>query len=310
MNRTALCVLVSASALVAGAALAQQAAAPAPAAPNFAAVQIKPTELGPRTWMLEGQGGNIAVIAGNDGVILVDTQFAPLHDKIKAAVAQLSGQPIRYVVNTHLHGDHTGGNSAFWLGGATIVAHTNLRQSLAAGTTNALTGNKTPPAPKSALPTRTYSGAGTTLAVGGRRVQLMHMPLAHTKGDTAVWVADANVLVTGDIVSWGARYPNIDVGDGGDIDGMIRAVDAYLRRANAQTKIVPGHGALMTRADLANYRQLLVDAREAVRKAKASGMTEDQVVEAKPLASDVQARAGANDQGSVNFVRLIYRSVG
>lgn len=302
MKRLALCVLVSASAVLAGTAAAQQA-------PNFDAVQIKATDLGNRTWMLEGQGGNITVVAGDDGVVLVDTQFAPLYGKIKAAVAQVSDQPIRYVVNTHLHGDHVGGNTAFKLGGATVVSHVNLRNSMAAGTTNALTGVKTPPATKGALPDRTYAGAGTTVAVRGRRVQVMHMPTSHTRGDSAVWIPDANVLATGDIVSWGARYPNIDVGDGGDIDGMIRSVDAYIRRTNANSKIVPGHGALMTRADLVAYRQLLADARAAVLKAKQAGMTEEQAVAAKPLAGDIQGRAGATDQMSVNFVRLIYKSV-
>ena len=308
MKHIAFCVSVGACVLLAGPALAQQPAGQPPA-PNFDAVQIKATDLGGRTWMLEGQGGNMTVIAGDDAVILVDTEFAPLHSKIAMAVGQLSDKPIRYVVNTHLHGDHTGGNSAFWLGGATIVAHQNLRRSLAEGTTNALTGNKTPPAPRSALPTRTYAGASMTLPLKGRRVTLLHLPNAHTQGDTAVWIPDANVLATGDIVSWGNRYPNIDVGDKGDIDGIIRAVDGFIARSNDRTKIVPGHGALMTKKDLVAYRQLLADAREAVAKAKASGMTEDQVVAAKPLAA-VQTRAGANDQASVNFVRLIYRSVG
>jgi glyoxylase-like metal-dependent hydrolase (beta-lactamase superfamily II) len=305
MKRLVFSVLVAG---LAGAALAQQPPAPS-APPNFAAVQIKATELGQRTWMLEGQGGNITVVAGDDGVIMVDTQFAPLHDKIKAAVAQLTPQPIRYVVNTHLHGDHTGGNQAFWMDGAVLVGQENLKASLAAGTTNALTGAKTPPAPQAALPTRTYSAA-TMLSVKGRTVQLIHMPAAHTRGDTAVWVPDADVLATGDIVSWGNRYPNIDVGDGGDIDGLIAAVDGFLKRADAKTKIVPGHGALMTRADLVAYRKLLADARDAVAKLKAAGQSEDQAVAAKPLAADVQVRAGATDQASANLVRLIYRSVG
>lgn len=302
MNRLALCVLVGASALLAGTAVAQQA-------PNFDAVQIKATDLGNRTWMLEGQGGNITVVAGDDGVIMVDTQFGPLYGKIKAAVAQVSDQQIKYVINTHQHGDHVGGNTAFKLGGATVVAHANLRDSMAEGTTNALTGNKTPAATKGALPDRVYTGAGTTVAVRGRRVQVMHQPTAHTRGDSAVWIADANVLATGDIVSWGMRYPNIDVGDSGDIDGIIRAVDGFIRRTNANSRIVPGHGALMTKADLVAYRQLLVDARAAVAKAKASGMTEEQVVAAKPLAGDIQTRAGANDMASVNFTRLIYKSI-
>ena len=224
-------------------------------------------------------------------------------------MAQVSDQQIKYVINTHQHGDHVGGNTAFKLGGATVVAHANLRNSMAEGTTNALTGNKTPAATKGALPDRVYTGAGTSVAVRGRSVQIMHQPMAHTRGDSAVWIADANVLATGDIVSWGMRYPNIDVGDSGDIDGIIRAVDGFVRRTNANSKIVPGHGALMTKADLVAYRQLLVDARAAVAKAKASGMTEEQVVAAKPLAGDIQTRAGANDMASVNFTRLIYKSI-
>ena len=289
------------AALVSTAAQAQQAQ-------NFDAVQIKATDLGHRTWMLEGQGGNMTVIVGDDAVILVDTEFAPLHGKIKAAIAGLSDKPVKYVVNTHLHGDHTGGNQQFWRKGATLVGAKELAASMTAGTTNALTGNKTAPAPKAAIPSQTYSGS-SSLSVKGRRIQLTHMPLAHSKGDTAVWVADANVLAAGDIVSIGNRYPNIDVGDGGDIDGMIRAVDGYIRRADAATKVVPGHGPLMSKADLVAYRKLLADARDAVARLKAQGMTEEQAAAAKPLADDVQKRAGATDAATVNFVRLIYKSI-
>ncbi len=297
----ALCGLAAGAAMFATGAYAQQA-------PNFAAVQIKATDLGNRTWMLEGQGGNMVLVAGDDANILIDTQFAPLHEKIAAAIAQLSDKPVRYVVNTHLHGDHTGGNQQFWLKRATLVATRELAASMTTGTTNALTGNKTQPAPKAAIPSQTYSGA-TTLSIKGRRVQLTHMPLAHTKGDSMVFVPDANVLSTGDIVSTGNRYPTLDVGDGGDMDGMIKSVVAFIARSNATTKVVPGHGALMSRADLVTYRALLADARASVAKLKASGMTEDQAVAAKPLADDVQKRAGATDAASVNFVKLIYKSV-
>ena len=301
MHLKALSALAAGAALLSSAALAQQA-------PNYDAVQIKATDLGHRTWMLEGQGGNMLVVAGDDAVILVDTQFAPLHEKIAAAIAQLSDKPVRYVVNTRLHGDHTGGNQQFWRKGATLVATRELAASMTAGTTNALTGNRTAPAPKAAIPSQTYAGS-TSLSVKGRRIQLTHMPLAHSKGDTAVWVPDANVLAAGDIVSIGNRYPNIDVGDDGDIDGMIGAVDGYIRRANVQTRIVPGHGPLMSKADLVTYRKLLADARAAVAKLKAQGMTEEQAVAARPLADDVQKRAGATDAASVNFVRLIYKSI-
>jgi glyoxylase-like metal-dependent hydrolase (beta-lactamase superfamily II) len=309
MKPTTLAALAAATALVAGGALAQPTPSPAAAPPNFDAVQIKATQVGLQTWMLEGQGGNITVIVGGDGVIMVDTEFAPLHDKIKAAVAKITPQPIRYVVDTHLHGDHTGGNAAFAADGAVLVGHRNLKASMAAGTTNALTGAKTPPAPAAALPSRTYSDR-LELTVKGRRAELIHMPAAHTGGDTAVWLPGADVLAAGDIVSTGARYPNIDVGDGGGINGMIAAVDAYLRMIDARTKIVPGHGALMTREDLVAYRAMLSDARDAVRKLKAAGQSEDQAVAARPLAANtVQSRAGASDQQSATLVRLIYRSL-
>jgi glyoxylase-like metal-dependent hydrolase (beta-lactamase superfamily II) len=295
--------------LTAASVLAACAAAAQPPPPGSEAVQIKATDLGHRTWMLEGQGGNITVIAGDDGVIMVDSQFAPLHDKIKAAVAKLSPQPIRYVVNTHFHGDHTGGNQGFWLDGATVVAQTNLAKSMAKSTTNPVTGAVIPASPRGAQPGRTY-GARMTLSVRGRSAELVHMPKAHTGGDTAVWLRDADVLAAGDIVSVGARYPFVDVGDGGGIDGIVSAIDAFLKRADGRTKIVPGHGPLMSRADLVAYRVLMVDARAAVAKLKASGMSEEQVVAAKPLAADVQGRAGATDAQSAIFTRAIYRSLG
>lgn len=296
---------LTAAALAAAGLLAVPAAAQQ--APNFAAAQVRATDLGHRTWMLEGVGGNVTVIAGDDAAIIVDTQFAPMHDKLKAAIAQTAGKPVRYVVDTHLHGDHTGGNQAFWLDGATIVGTDKLKASLANGTTNALSGARTPPAPAAALPTVTYAER-KTLAIKGRRVELAHMPAAHTGGDTAVWIPDADVVATGDIVSIGARYPNVDIGDGGGIDGMIAGVDAYLKRADAKTRIVPGHGPLMSRDDLVAYRKLLIDARAAVKAEKAKGLSEDQAVAARPLAPSVQGRAGATDPQSATFVRLIYRS--
>jgi glyoxylase-like metal-dependent hydrolase (beta-lactamase superfamily II) len=316
MNRVTLSALAGAAVLLAGAAWAQQPAPAAPAqAPDYSAVQVRTTDLGHRTWMLEGAGGNVTVIAGDDAVIMVDTQFAPMHDKLKAAIAAVAPQlPIHYVVDTHLHGDHTGGNAAFHADGAVIVGHVQLKQSMAQGTTNALTRATTPPAPEAALPTKTYGGDRTVLTVKGRTVQLIHVPRAHTGGDTIVWIPDAHVLATGDIISVGKRYPNIDVGDGGGIDGMIAGVDACLERTDSSTRFVPGHGPLMTKSDLAAYRVMLDDARMAVKALKAQGLSEDDVVAARPLATggpnNVQARAGANDQQSATFVRLIYRSVG
>jgi len=298
MNRIALAALAGASILLAGSAFAQQ---------NFANATVKPTDLGKRTWMLEGQGGNMVAAAGDDGVILVDGEFAPMHDKIKAAIAAVSDQKVKYLINTHYHGDHTGGNQGFWLEGADVVAQTNTKKYLAEGTTNALTGAKTAPVVAGNQPSTTYAES-LTLHVKGRTAQLNHMHNAHTGGDTAVWFTDANVLATGDIVSTGGRYPNIDVAAGGNIKGIISAVDAYLKRSNAGTKIVPGHGALMNKAGLVEYRAMLVASRDAVAKLIKDGKSEDEAVAAKPLA-DIQTKVGANDMASANFVRLIYKSL-
>ncbi len=283
-------------------------AAPPPAAPDYSKVEIKTTDLGNKTYMLEGQGGNITVAVGDDGVIMVDTEFAPLHDKIKAAVAKVSPQPIKYIVNTHYHGDHTGGDAPFQKDGAIVVAHTNINKRLAMPMPNALTGVTPPAVSGDALPKQPYTGETTTVMVKGRAAQVMHEPNAHTDGDSAVYFADANVLAAGDIVSIGNRYPNIDIAVGGNIKGIIAAVDNYLKIANDNTKIVPGHGNLMTKADLTAYRTLMVTARDRVAKLISEGKSEDDVVNAKPI-QDLEKQAGANEMATTNFVRLIYRSL-
>jgi len=323
MYRTALSAVLGATALLAGLVVAQPSTKPLPAAPtpltpstaapNPAGVLITPIALGPRTWMLDGRGGNytvisnMTVVAGDDGVVMVDSGFAPLHDKIKAAVAALADKPVRYVVNTHKHGDHSGGNELFSQDGATIVAQENAAKSIASGSTNVVNGAVTPPAPPAAVPSLTYSDR-TTLSVRGRRVELIHMPSSHTNGDTAVWIPDENVLATGDIVAWGNLLPNVDNADRGSFEGLIKSVDIFLGMANEQTKIVPGHGPLMTRSDLVAYRALVADAYAAVKKAKASGLTEDGVVAAKPLAGNIQAKSNSPDWIRDYSTRSMYRS--
>ncbi len=283
-----------------------QAPTQPPQPPDFSKVEIKTTPLGHNTYMLEGQGGNITVAVARDGVIMVDGEFAPLHDKIKAAIAKLTKEPVRYLVNTHFHGDHSGGNAPFARDGATIVAHMNVRNRLAAGTTNGLTGVKTPPAAPEALPTKTYRTA-MSLKLKGRTAQLKHPANAHTDGDTYVYFADANVLSTGDTVTMG-RYPNIDFANGGNIKGMIAASDTYLKFVNDRTKIVPGHGPLANKAQLVAYRAMLVAARDRMAKLVAAGKTEDEVIAAKPFA-DFDAKLGASELQSRNFIRVVYHSL-
>jgi glyoxylase-like metal-dependent hydrolase (beta-lactamase superfamily II) len=274
--------------------------------PDFDKVTIKTTDLGHRTYMLEGEGGNIVVAVADDGVIMVDDQFAPLHDKIKAAIAKITPLPIRYLLLTHFHRDHTGGNEAFAKDGATIVAQENVKTRLAEGTENGLTGNVVPPAPKGALPRETFADS-MTITLKGRSAEIRYVPKVHTDGDSYVVFADANLLATGDIVTFG-RYPNIDVPYGGSIDGMIRGVDAVLAIAKDDTKIVPGHGPLGNKQMVREYKQTLVDTRERIQKLIAAGKTEDQVVAAKPTA-DYDARLGLNTQQAGNFARVVYRSL-
>jgi cyclase len=307
MIRTAIAV-AAATAWMAGNALAQQQPQP-PAAPppvDFSNVEIKTTNLGDSVYMLEGQGGNITVAVAKDGVIMVDGEYAALHDKIKAAIATISNLPIKYLINTHFHGDHTGGNAPFAKDGVIVVAEVNVKKRLAAGTSSGLTGEKTPPAPQDALPSKTYTGA-FKLRLRGRVADLKHAPNAHTDGDTYVWFKTANVLSTGDTFANG-RYPNIDFANGGNIKGMIAAADGYLKLVNDKSRIVPGHGPIADKAALTQYRTMLVTARDRMEKLVREGKSEDQVVAAKPFA-DLDAKWAPTELASTNFIRVVYHSL-
>jgi cyclase len=278
---------------------------------DFSQVQIKTTDLGNNTYMLEGQGGNITVAVGNDAVIQVDTEFAPLHDKIKAAIDKVSGgKPIKYVVNTHFHGDHTGGNAEFATKDkATLVAHRNLALRLEHGSTNGLSGQRTEPVAKEAIPTQTYnSNNGPVLQIAGRTADVGHPNSAHTDTDSWVFFPDANVLATGDVVSLGQRYVTIDYANGGSLNGIINTVNNYLAITNGQTKYVPGHGPLATRADIVRYRDMLTAVRYLVRAEIQAGKTEDQAVADKPLAP-IGKVLGTMQQLDDAMVRMSYRSL-
>jgi glyoxylase-like metal-dependent hydrolase (beta-lactamase superfamily II) len=306
MGRLAL--LAATALLLAGATSAQQqpAAPPAPPLIDWEKIQIKTTDLGSNTYMLEGRGGNITVAVGSEGVIMVDGQFAQLSEKIKAAVRAITPLPIKYLVNTHYHGDHTGGNANFTKDGAIVVAHDNIRVRLAAGTTLP-TGTKVLPVPAEGLPRQTYVGGAFTLEVGGRKARLTHIANAHTDGDTWVYFADANVLATGDTFNNNRKYQLIDYLNGGDVRGMVRALDAYLEVANDKTKIVPGHGPLASRADLEVFRAMLITSRDRIQKLYEEGKTEQEVIALAPLA-DLDATWANNPQHAALNTKNVYNS--
>ena len=298
--------IVAATMWLAGAAVAQPAAPVTPPPVDFSKVEIKTTDLGDNVYMLEGQGGNITVAIAKNAIIMVDGQFAPLHDKIRAAISIVSNLPIKYLVNTHFHGDHTGGNESFAKDGATIVAEINVKNRLAAGTTNGLTGAQTPPAAAGALPSKTYIGA-FKIRLPGRTADLKHIANAHTDGDTYVWFKTANVLSSGDTFTNG-RYPNIDFANGGNIKGMIAAADAYIKLTNTKSRIVPGHGPLADKAALIEYRSMLVTARDRMAKLVKEGKSEDDVVEVKPFA-DLDKKWAPTELASKNFIRVAWHSL-
>jgi len=298
MNKTLLAALAATTLFVAPAFAQQQ---------DFSKVEVKVTDLGNKTYMLEGAGGNVTVAVGTDGIIMVDTQFAPMHDKLKAAIEKISPLPIKTIIITHFHGDHTGGIAAFRKDGAQVIAQDNIRLRLLAGTTNGTTGNKTPPVRADALPTETFFGGTKTIEVGGRKAIITHIYNAHTDGDSAVYFPDANVLSTGDVMNNRHRYQQVDFANGGDIRGMIRGTNEWLKLANDNTKIVVGHGGLAKKSDIAAYNEMVKTARERVEKLFNEGKSEAEVIAAKPLA-DLDKTWADNDQASAAFVKQVYNS--
>ena len=305
--RTVLC--IAAMSALAGTASAQQAAAPAPAATDYSKVEEVSTDLGRGVYWILGSGGNTTLAVGSDGVIVVDTQFAPLYDKLKAKIATLSGgKPVKYVINTHYHGDHTGGNALFIKDGAIIIAQENVGKRMAAPPANAITGVAAAAATPDALPTKSYNTTTTKISIAGQTAEITHPRPAHTDGDSIVYFREANVLASGDIFTTNG-YPNIDIATGATIDGVIAAVDTMLKMVNDQTRIVPGHGSPSNKAGLTEYRAMLVTARDRIAKAKAAGMTEQQVVDAKLLADLDSKWNPANSPISARFPINVYRSV-
>ncbi|NNE26778.1 MAG: MBL fold metallo-hydrolase [Saprospiraceae bacterium] len=231
-------------------------------------VNITVNKVQGNVYMLEGRGGNIGLFVGEDMTLLIDDQFAPLSEKIKSAVQSVSDNPIHYIVNTHWHGDHTGGNANFAEMGATIVAHENVRTRLSTEQKRPFR-NPTPAAPEAAWPDITFD-ENLQLHLNGESVQLIHVHNAHTDGDVFVYFPESNVLHMGDCF-FKDRFPYVDLGSGGSPDGAIKAVETALMITDQNSKIIPGHGALATRDDLVRFKEMWVTMRSRIKDAITNG---------------------------------------
>ena len=279
-------------------------------AQGFDDVEIETQRLTDGVYMLIGQGGNIGVSVGDDGVFLVDDQFAPLTEKILAAIREITSESVRFVFNTHWHGDHTGGNENLGEAGALIVAHDNVRERMSVDQVLERIGraaSTTPAAPEGALPVVTFT-EDVTFHINDDVLHAFHVENAHTDGDAIVHFERANVVHMGDTY-FRDRFPFIDTATGGSIDGVIAAAGAALAVMDAETQVIPGHGGLAGRGDLVAYRDALRTMRNAVAALMEDGLSLEQIQERRPI--QAQAAAWGQDRASEDgFVATIHHGLG
>ncbi len=279
-------------------AVGQQAATPPAPPPD---VKIETTNIAPGIYVLTGRGGNIGLTVGADGAAIIDDQFEDMVPKIRAAVALLSDKPVKFVINTHLHGDHTGGNDAFGAAGAVIIAQDNVRRRLAMDTVN---GNNQPVPARAAvaLPVVTFADSAT-LHFNGDDLEFTHLPNAHTETDIVVRFRKANVLHMGDCFVGG--FPFVDGRNGGTLDGYIKAQETVLAMVDDDTKIIRGHGPVGNKAELSAYHDMLVVVRDRIAKLVKAGRTQDQVVEARPT-KEYEEKYGGGNFNAANWIGSAY----
>lgn len=270
-------------------------------AQNYDSVIVKVTKVAGSVYMLQGSGGNIGALVGNDGIILVDDQFAPLSEKIKAALATINDKPIKFIINTHFHFDHSDGNKTLGGEGAIIVAHENTRKRLTVDNLIPIFKVEMKAYSYDALPKITFTQS-VTFNMNGETVEVYHVKNAHTDGDVMIYFKESNVVHTGDVF---VRYglPFIDETSGGNIDGMIDAISNLLKNVNEETKIIPGHGAISDKKDLQNYRDMLQTVRDRVAEGIKVGKTIDQIIDSNP-AKEFNAVFD-----KIEFVRIVYNSI-
>ena len=277
-----------------------------PAEPDFSKVEIKTVKISSNFYTLEGQQGRTGALVGPDGVFLVDSQFAPLTEKIATAIRQISDGRIRFLVNTHVHIDHVNGNENFAKMGAVIMTRDELRTRLAQGNCSAggLVSVWRPPAPAIALPVVTYRGP-VTVHINGEDVQLMPVPVAHTDGDTMVRFPVADVLMTGDFFR-SAGYPVIDRRNGGTLKGTLDALDSVTNTIGPNTKVIPGHGAITDKAGVIAHRDMIISVRDRVAQLVRQGKTVEEVIAAKPTSDDDVRVPNATPSSAEQFVRALF----
>ncbi len=270
---------------------------------DFSTVEISTTEIRNGVYMLQGAGGNIGASVGDDGVFIIDDQFAPLSEKIMTALGELSDKPVSYVVNTHWHFDHTGGNENFGNGGSVIVAHENVRERMSTKQFMKAFGREVPPSPEAALPVVTFS-ENTTFYFNDSQIQVMHVPAAHTDGDSLVLFTEANVLHMGDTF-FNGFFPFIDSSAGGTLDGVIASTKRALGMINDDTMIIPGHGPLSKKPDLEKYLAMLEEVKSTLKPMVDAGKSLDDVLAADPLA-EIGKTWGNGFLNTEKFTSIIY----
>ena len=267
-------------------------------------VQIEIKKVVDGIYMLIGQGGNLGLSVGDDGAFLIDDQFAPLSDKIRTAVASVSKQPLRFIVNTHWHGDHTGGNEVFGKSGVTIIAHDNVRERMSVAQIMEVFGRTEPASPAAALPVLTFPDR-LTFHMNDLEIETLHVAQAHTDGDSIIFFNGANVIHAGDIF-FNGMYPFIDGDTGGSIDGVIAASLMLLERSDEKTIIIPGHGPLSNPEELREYVGMLRGVRAAVMEQVQAGKSKDETIAAKPTAA-FDAKWGQGFLKPDLFTGIVYK---
>ena len=273
---------------------------------DFSQVEIQTIPVSGNIYMLTGEGGNIGVAVGDDGVLLIDDQFAPLTSKIEDAVSQLSDRPIKFLLNTHWHFDHVGGNENLANSGVVIVAHDEVYTRMSTDQFIEAFQRSIPASPPAALPKITFNDTAT-FHLNGQTIQAFHVETAHTDGDSVIHFPEADVIHTGDIYFNGI-YPFIDTSSGGSISGMIQGTERILALAGTNTKIIPGHGALSNRAELEVYRQMLIDVKLRAENAIAQGLTLEEFIASNPTA-DYDPTWGQGFLKPAEFLTIVYESL-